>query len=163
MADENDVVPADVGSDTEANVKEAPEPKPNKTRTKKTDKVIVQSAVKKDEATTLTAGPKRSKAADGANQVAEVEKLVAQGTSLKDAFEQVGVSKQSYYRWKRLAGSEQMPSSAPAYEKAAPQVSAGDAFADLLELEAENERLRKLLADKLRSENADLRKRLGLD
>ncbi len=37
-----------------------------------------------------------------------------------------------------------------------------DDFADLLKLEQENQRLRKSLADKLRSENADLRICLGL-
>ncbi|MCR6502058.1 transcriptional regulator [Shinella sp. CPCC 101442] len=37
-----------------------------------------------------------------------------------------------------------------------------DEMADLLELEAENQKLRKLLAEKLRAENADLRKRLNL-
>lgn len=40
--------------------------------------------------------------------------------------------------------------------------SAGDEMADLLQLEQENQRLRKLLADKLRAENADLRKKLNL-
>lgn len=38
---------------------------------------------------------------------------------------------------------------------------AGDEMADLLQLELENRNLRKLLAEKLRAENADLRKRLG--
>jgi putative transposase len=38
-----------------------------------------------------------------------------------------------------------------------------DEMADLLQLEEENKRLRKTLAEKLRAENADLRKRLGLD
>ncbi len=41
-------------------------------------------------------------------------------------------------------------------------VSALDEIADLLQLEEENARLRKALAEKLRTENADLRKRLGL-
>ncbi|TAU59229.1 transcriptional regulator [Rhizobium ruizarguesonis] len=44
----------------------------------------------------------------------------------------------------------------------APSVAAVDEFADLLQLEEENQRLRKLLAEKLRAENADLRKRLNL-
>ncbi|MQB07173.1 transcriptional regulator [Agrobacterium tumefaciens] len=44
----------------------------------------------------------------------------------------------------------------------APSAATVDEFADLLELEEENQRLRKLLADKLRAENADLRKRLNL-
>lgn len=43
-----------------------------------------------------------------------------------------------------------------------PSVAAVDEFADLLQLEEENQRLRKLLAEKLRAENADLRKRLNL-
>lgn len=38
-----------------------------------------------------------------------------------------------------------------------------DEIADLLQLEQENQRLRRLLAEKLRAENADLRKRLNLD
>ena len=41
--------------------------------------------------------------------------------------------------------------------------SAGDEMADLLQLEAENQKLRKMLAEKLRAENADLRKKLNLD
>ncbi|NKL57665.1 transcriptional regulator [Rhizobium leguminosarum] len=45
---------------------------------------------------------------------------------------------------------------------AAPPVAAIDEIADLLQLEEENQRLRKLLAEKLRAENADLRKRLNL-
>lgn len=57
-----------------------------------------------------------------------------------------------------------------AYVKRAPKAdqpatvesSAGDEMADLLQLEEENQRLRKLLAEKLRSENADLRKKLKL-
>ncbi|ASY60887.1 hypothetical protein SJ05684_a40180 (plasmid) [Sinorhizobium sojae CCBAU 05684] len=40
---------------------------------------------------------------------------------------------------------------------------AGDDLADLIQLEKENLRLRNLLSDKLRAENAELRKRLGLD
>jgi hypothetical protein len=53
---------------------------------------------------------------------------------------------------------------APKDAQAAPVVSAAvhDEMADLLQLEQENQKLRKLLADKLRSENADLRKRLQL-
>jgi hypothetical protein len=42
-------------------------------------------------------------------------------------------------------------------------VTAMDEMADLIQLEEENKRLRKTLAEKLRAENADLRKRLGLD
>jgi hypothetical protein len=54
---------------------------------------------------------------------------------------------------------------APRAVQAAPAVPAvpSDEMADILQLEAENQRLRKLLAEKLRAENADLRKRLKLD
>ena len=44
---------------------------------------------------------------------------------------------------------------------AAPATAIGE-MSDLLKLEEENQRLRKLLAEKLRTENADLRKRLNL-
>lgn len=46
-------------------------------------------------------------------------------------------------------------------EAVAVNVSAGDGMAELLQLEEENKTLRKQLAEKLRAENADLRKRLG--
>ncbi|EJC83276.1 hypothetical protein Rleg4DRAFT_6998 [Rhizobium leguminosarum bv. trifolii WSM2297] len=45
---------------------------------------------------------------------------------------------------------------------AAASTVAVDEISDLLQLEEENQRLRKLLAEKLRAENADLRKRLNL-
>ncbi|NTF66222.1 SyrB-like regulator [Rhizobium rhizogenes] len=41
-------------------------------------------------------------------------------------------------------------------------VTAADEMADLIQLEEENKQLRKALAEKLRAENADLRKRLGV-
>jgi hypothetical protein len=54
---------------------------------------------------------------------------------------------------------------APKVVQTAPAVATAaiDEMADLLQLEEENQRLRKLLAEKLRAENADLRKRLKLD
>lgn len=48
-------------------------------------------------------------------------------------------------------------------QNVSPITAAGDEMEDLLQLEQENQRLRKLLAEKLREENAGLRKRLGLD
>ncbi|QND46093.1 SyrB-like regulator (plasmid) [Rhizobium lusitanum] len=41
-------------------------------------------------------------------------------------------------------------------------VTAADEMAELIQLEEENRQLRKALAEKLRAENADLRKRLGV-
>lgn len=51
--------------------------------------------------------------------------------------------------------------SAPA--EPTPAEAAGDEMTDILQLEEENQRLRKQLAERLRAENADLRKRLKLD
>jgi putative transposase len=51
----------------------------------------------------------------------------------------------------------------PVEQTAKTRVSAIDEMADLVQLEEENKRLRKTLAEKLRAENAELRKRLGLN
>jgi putative transposase len=50
----------------------------------------------------------------------------------------------------------------PAKAVAKASLPALDEMAELLQLEDENKRLRQTLAEKLRAENADLRKRLGL-
>ncbi|AOF92844.1 hypothetical protein [Sinorhizobium sp. RAC02] len=57
---------------------------------------------------------------------------------------------------------------APAAVKSTKALATGpapvlDDMAELLQLEEENKRLRKTLAEKLREENANLRKRLGLN
>jgi hypothetical protein len=52
------------------------------------------------------------------------------------------------------------PGSHPATSPA--PVTASDEMADLLQLEEDNKKLRQALAEKLRAENADLRKRLGV-
>ncbi|MFN7023266.1 MAG: SyrB-like regulator [Pseudorhizobium sp.] len=55
------------------------------------------------------------------------------------------------------------PKSSIAAESVTTQpVSAMDEMADLIQLEEENKRLRNTLAEKLRGENAELRKRLGI-
>lgn len=48
-----------------------------------------------------------------------------------------------------------------ATKAASAPVTAGDDIGDLIKLEEENQQLRKQLSEKLRAENADLRKRLG--
>jgi hypothetical protein len=64
-----------------------------------------------------------------------------------------------------VAAKRRAPKVTPEVDQIAEEVaaSAGDEMADLLQLEAENQKLRKLLAEKLRAENADLRKKLKLD
>jgi len=70
---------------------------------------------------------------------------------VKAALKEAGVSEQTYYNWKNQA------------KENTPVVShQSDELKNLVELEAENKRLRKELAEKLRTENAELRKRLGL-
>ncbi|MBX5041248.1 SyrB2 regulator [Rhizobium lentis] len=62
-----------------------------------------------------------------------------------------------------LKGRGRNKISKPAPQTAKASAPVIDELEDLIQLEEENKRLRKLLADKLRQENTDLRKRLGLD
>lgn len=76
----------------------------------------------------------------------QIEKSIGRGESVKNATSQASISEQTYYQWKKSA---------------APASDGGD-LKDLLALEEENARLKKLLADRLRKENAELKKKLGL-
>jgi len=86
--------------------------------------------------------------------LASIEKATKDGkTTVKAALQQANVGEQTYYNWKNAA------------EKTRPTAtsSAGDDLTTLVALEAENISLRKELAAKLRAENAELRKRLGME
>ena len=83
-----------------------------------------------------------------AQKLDQIETSVGRGTSLKSAVRQAGISDQTYYQWKKAAA----PAPAPT----------GD-LKDLLALEEENNRLKQLLAQRLRKENAELKKKLGLE
>ncbi|MFC0808568.1 transposase [Ensifer sp. P24N7] len=87
-----------------------------------------------------------------------IETQVGEGGTLKDAIKSAGISEQTYYHWKAAAKPAE-----PKGTNSTKPVPAGDELADLVQLEEENQRLRKRLAEKLRAENAELRKRLGLD
>ena len=87
-----------------------------------------------------------------------IETQVGEGGTLKDAIKSAGISEQTYYHWKAAAKPAE-----PKGTKSTKPVPAGDELADLVQLEEENQRLRKRLAEKLQAENAELRKRLGLD
>jgi len=89
-------------------------------------------------------------------KVETVEAAVADGATLKDAVKAAGISDQTYYQWKKAT----TPAAPVAAEEKPSPVD--DELAEFIQLEEENRRLRKLLSEKLRSENADLRKRLGL-
>ncbi|MCF6110490.1 transposase [Mesorhizobium muleiense] len=81
-----------------------------------------------------------------AQKLDEIEKQIGRGESVKATVQKAGISEQTYYQWKKAAG----------------QTTQTDELKDLVKLEEENARLKKLLADRLRKENAELRKKLGL-
>lgn len=135
---------------TPANTKAAPALKPTKALkvTAKASKVLPVAA---------DAPPRKVRKytpADRASLLASIEKAIKSGkTTLKAALQQANVGEQTYYNWKNAAA------------KASPtgKSSVSDDLSALVALEAENTRLRKELATKLRAENAELRRRLGQD
>lgn len=105
---------------------------------------------------TPAAKPRRYSEQQRKEKLKLIETQVTEGkVTLKDAIKSAGISEQTYYQWKRTVK--------PVEQKAEKRLPTGEELADLVRLEEENQRLRKLLAEKLRAENADLRKRLGLD
>lgn len=101
------------------------------------------------------ARPRRYSDGEKVEKLGRIEAQVADGSTLKAAVKDAGISEQTFYQWKRTAAVQKAPRA-----KAAAEI---DTLADLVALEAENKRLRGLLAEKLRAENAELRKRLKMD
>ncbi|MBX5205967.1 transposase [Rhizobium sp. NZLR1] len=93
--------------------------------------------------------------AEKLEKIRQVEAAVAGGATLKDAVGAASVSDQTYYTWKKAVA-------APTSGTSSSPVAVDDEFAEFIQLEEENRRLRKLLGEKLRAENAELRKRLGI-
>ncbi|MGO7133528.1 SyrB-like regulator [Rhizobium leguminosarum] len=146
MADENDT---GLKSEAAATDVAAKVPAPKKQRAPRRQKAAAEATAAASLAKTAKVPSGRRKRGEQAGEV----KLTAGETQVtgkstgKDAVKQTG---------KKAAPKQtEQTVSAP--------VSAMDEMADLIQLEEENKRLRKTLADKLRAENADLRKRLGLD
>jgi len=156
MADEDVQAPADVTATTEpeqtapARQKKSPRPK----------KAVAEKA---SASAPVVARPKTRGLTDQEKQdrVSQIEKDVADGTTLKDAVKSVGISDQTYYQWKKAVAKPAV--SPPAPKASVKPVSADDEIAEFIALEEENRRLRKLVSEKLRAENADLRKRLGME
>ncbi len=73
---------------------------------------------------------KRHSAEEIIGKLREAEVLLAQGRSVSEAARAIGVTEQSYYRWRREYGGLKM-----------------DQARRLKELERENQRLRKAVAD----------------
>jgi len=88
-------------------------------------------------------------------RIGQIEAEVAGGATLKDAVKSAGISDQTYYQWKKATAQ-------PSTQVSAVSASVDDELAEFIQLEEENRRLRKLLSEKLRTENAALRKRLGM-
>jgi putative transposase len=73
----------------------------------------------------------------------EAEIYIGQGKTVKEASKQLGISEQTYYRWRREYGGMDIPQAKK-----------------LREIEKENTRLKKLVAD-LSLDNAILKEVLG--
>ncbi|UCI22907.1 transposase (plasmid) [Mesorhizobium sp. B2-1-8] len=97
-------------------------------------------------AAAVRTGRKIYSSKERAQKLGQIEKSIGSGETLKSAARQAGISEQTYYQWK----------------KAATPPSDGGDLKDLLALEDENKRLKGLLAERLRKENAELKKKLGL-
>ncbi|MDK1376494.1 MULTISPECIES: transposase [unclassified Sinorhizobium] len=151
MADENNTGPIAAAVATDAEMKA---PTAKKRRSARPQKAASEPAQPK------TPAPKRR----GYSEQEKREKLklieteVTEGSTLKQAIKSAGISEQTYYHWKGAAKPVERKDT-----KSTKPVPASDELADLVQLEEENQRLRKLLAEKLRAENAELRKRLGRD
>jgi len=73
---------------------------------------------------------KREKLEDIVLKLRQVEVLQGQGLSVGDAVRQIGITQQSYYRWRRQYGG-----------------MSRDQLKRLKDLEAENQRLRRAVSD----------------
>jgi putative transposase len=142
MADENNTGSTTEGVETDT---PAQKPTPKKQRAPRRQKAAAEA--------TVVASAKVPRGRRKSGEHAEEAKLTPAGTQVtgkstkKDAIKATG---------RKRTAKQPEPTA-----KAA--LSAMDEMADLIQLEEENKRLRKTLTEKLRTENADLRKRLGLD
>ena len=75
-------------------------------------------------------GDKRPKPEEIVSKLRQVEVLQGQGMSIADAVRQIGVTQQTYYRWRKLYGG-----------------MGREQLKRLKELEKENQRLRRAVSD----------------
>jgi len=140
MADDATMNPANVNSSDSAasapKVKKTRAPRRAKAAAETSSATVVSTPVKR------TRGPgRKSKTATAPIEAKATEK------SAKPAKAAAGTKGQGVKRGPR---------------KVAAASVTNDGFAELVQLEEENQKLRKALSDKLRSENADLRRKLGI-
>lgn len=126
-------------------IKKAARPKVGKSPRKRSAPTAEIPAVQSQPSSGRT-GRKIYSTSERAQKLDQIEKSIGRGDSVKSATKQAGISEQTYYQWKKTA---------------TPAIKSDD-LKDLLALEEENKRLKSLLADRLRKENAELKKKLGL-
>lgn len=149
MAEDEIQTPPDVTASVEAEPRELAAPaKRRRAKRAAGEKPSAKSAPVKPKTRGLSDQEKLAK-------VEQIEALVSGGATLKDAVNDVGISDQTYYQWKKATAKS-------VAETPATSEAVDDELAEFIRLEEENRRLRRLLSEKLRNENADLRKRLGL-
>jgi putative transposase len=147
-----------MASDNETAIKEAGAMNPAlKEGTSQRRRKADENTSFKKESETKTDRPKGKKhnEQERAEKIRLIDEMISGGKmTLKDAVKSAGVSDETYYQWKKSAKS----AGKVANDLSKPET--GDESQDLLALEEENKRLRNLLAEKLRNENAELRRRL---
>ncbi|MQB45853.1 SyrB-like regulator [Rhizobium sp. ICMP 5592] len=144
MADENNTGSIVEGVETDTSAKT---PAPKKQRAPRRQKAVAEATAATSTAEAVKAPRGRRKRAEQAAETTPVETPVAKQRKTR------GPNK----------GPRKNSATKQTGQTAKASVPALDEFADLIQLEEENKRLRKALSEKLRAENADLRKRLGLD
>jgi len=154
MADPNEAESVQIGAEVAAKAetdevkKKAPRPKKAKAQPKRSAaKEAAKPMVSASESPVLAKTPRKIYSGKERTQMLDqIGKSIRRGESVKSATRQAGISEQTYYQWKKTA---------------APASESGD-LKDLLALEEENKHLKSLLAERLRKENAELKKKLGL-
>lgn len=155
MAEEENKAPTEATeaaavTSTETSSADSEKAAPHRKRPARASKGAATKAASKPAATRSKKGMDEGRL----EKLRQVDAQLVEGTTLKDAVRSVGISDQTYYQWKKASKPDDLA--------AAPSVSEDDELAEFVRLDEENRRLRKLLAEKLRAENVDLRRRLGL-
>ncbi|WP_416068550.1 transposase (plasmid) [Rhizobium sp. YTUHZ045] len=158
MADEEILEQAEPLTETET----APPPK-KRTSSAKGKRLSAGAKASKAEPAAISVRQRRYSDSERAEKLAQIEARASAGDTLKAAIKDAGISEQTYYQWKRTDGAVEAPAAKPQPDARVEPSAGVDTLADLVALEEENKRLRQQLAEKLRAENAELRKRLGLD
>ncbi|MEI5682515.1 transposase [Mesorhizobium sp. CCNWLW179-1] len=118
---------------------------PARTKADKPKKVLASAATIVVPAISKTVRKNHSEQ-EKAQKLSAIQKLVSAGESVKGAAKKAGISEQTYYQWKK-----------PSVKN-----TQSDQLKDLVKLETENAHLKKLLAERLRKENVELKKKLGI-